>query len=327
MTLRLTVVIPTYKRPDWIARAHASLLSQSEPPERIHVVCRDTDADSKAVVEQLMAQSEVLTTTNTVSVPGHIPPVERGSHDTMMDSDLVAWLDDDAEANPKWCENFRREFSKDKNLGALGGRVINHDENEVPVPEKDAEVFGQIDWRGVPIGNLYRPGAPGVIESDLFMGGNVCFRSQAIEGVRFDYALNKNVAFHYELDVAMQIKSKGWTIKYDPQNPIDHFSAPRALAGMRDAPSEGIRASSRNITRIRMKRMEGVRRALALTSQSLVGGRRDPGWLTVLPLCAQERALDPIRRFAFATGGRAEAYLNYAKERTGLLSVEQGKES
>lgn len=310
-TVNLGVVIPTYQRPDWLARAYSSLLDQSSPPASIAVVARFDDEPTLARARALIDGSPIETTLCTVHEPGHMPPVQEGSR-ALSRCDLIAWLDDDAEAPREWVATFAKHFD-DARVGAVGGRVVNHDPHEVPIDEREADVFGKVDRCGRPIGNLYRPGAPGVIDADFFMGGNVCFRRAALEEVRFDMVLNRDVAFHYEVDVALQIKNAGWTIRFDPDNPIRHYSAPRAGAGMRGGPSHGLRAAARNITRIRARRLSGSARAIALAYAATVGGRRDPGWLAWPALVALERSLDPARRFVYSTWGRLQAYRELRK--------------
>jgi GT2 family glycosyltransferase len=311
--LSLGVVIPTYQRPDWVRRAWESLARQGRRPDRVALVCRDTDDATRAAAEELARRGELNTEVLTVSEPGHIPPVEAGSRFLLEHCEHIAWLDDDAEAGPDWCARFL-DVLGDPSVGCVAGRVRNHLPSGEPVDEAPASVFGRVDKLGRLTGNLYRPGAAGLTDVDFFMAGNVCFRAKALEALQFDLTLNRNVAFHYEVDLGLQLRAAGWRIVFDPENYIDHFSAPRANAGMRAAPVEGVRAAARNLTRIRLRRTTGPSRAVALAYGSLIGGRRDPGWLSFLPLSLQERGAAPVARFSAALRGRVEAYVELWRE-------------
>jgi glycosyltransferase involved in cell wall biosynthesis len=97
----LSVVIPTYQRPEWIRRAVRSLAVQSRPPDEVIAVARDTDIPTHESIATLQAEGlPFKLRRELVSEPGFIPPVRAGL--PAATGDIVAVMDDDAEAAEGW---------------------------------------------------------------------------------------------------------------------------------------------------------------------------------------------------------------------------------
>ncbi len=131
----LSVVIPTYQRPDWIQRAVRSLAAQDRPPEEVIPVARDTDLpthEAIASLQRLGLPFEIRP--EQVTTPGFMPPVERGL--SVAQSDVIAVMDDDAEATEGWAARILGNYVDDS-IGAVGGRCINmYDGKPAVVPER-----------------------------------------------------------------------------------------------------------------------------------------------------------------------------------------------
>ena len=89
-TLRITVVIPTYRRPDMLVRCVASLVAGSCLPDEIVIVGRKGDVGTENAIAAINGEhpSTVRIRSAWVTEPGYIPPVEAGVR--IASGDLVA---------------------------------------------------------------------------------------------------------------------------------------------------------------------------------------------------------------------------------------------
>jgi GT2 family glycosyltransferase len=287
-----SVVIPTYQRPDWIKRAVRSLAAQTRPPDEVVPVARDTDVPTHAAIDELARSKLPFTLRRELVVaPGFMPPVERGL--AVAAGDIVAVMDDDAEAQEDWAGRLLGHYSN-PGVGAVGGRYINtSDDGPTPVPKVDR--VGYVTPLGQFVGDMYcQPTFSEPIEVDFMLGGNMSFRREIARKLEFDMELNRNVAQGYEIDVGLQVKNMGWKLLFDPLLAVRHYSAPRETVGLRQSHAEAIQWYTFNNTRVALRRLPRIRRAVSLAYQVSVGQRVAPG---VLPA-----ALGPIgRRLGFQT--------------------------
>jgi hypothetical protein len=211
----------------------------------------------------------------------------------VADSDIIAVMDDDAEATEGWTERLLGHYA-DPEVGAVGGRCLNMDGDRLsPVPEMSR--VGYISPVGNFVGEMYcRTTFSHPVEVAFLMGGNMSFRREVARGIELDMELNRNVAQGYEVDIGLQIKAMGWKIIFDPLLAIRHYSAPRATVGLRATEAEGIQWAAFNHVRVALRRLPPSRRAVCLAYQLAIGHRHAPG---ILPFVAAPLA----RRFGFAT--------------------------
>lgn len=289
----LSVVIPTYQRPQWIRRAVRSLAVQTRPPDEVIAVARDTDVPTHDSIAALQAEGlPFKLRRELVSEPGFIPPVRTGV--AAATGDVVAVMDDDAEAEDGWAARLLGHYG-DAGVGAVGGRCINTSDEKGPTPVPDADRVGYVNGVGQFVGRMYhRPTFDRPVEVDFLMGGNMSFRREITARLEFDMQLNRNVAQGYEVDLGLQVKRLGWKIIFDPQLAIRHYSAPRATVGLRTFEAESIQWYAFNQLRVGLRRLSPARGSISLVYQFLVGERPAPG---VLPLVFSPLA----RRLGFET--------------------------
>jgi GT2 family glycosyltransferase len=283
----LSVVIPTYQRPDWIRRAVRSMAAQTRLPEQVIAVARDTDLPTHDAIAALRSEGLPFPLQQEmVSAPGFMPPVERGL--AAAAGDIIAVMDDDAEAQTDWAERLVGHYA-DPTVGAVGGRCINStDAGPEPVPETDR--VGYINALGQFIGRMYcRPTFTNPVEVEFMLGGNMSFRREVAQSLEFDMELNRNVAQGYEVDIGLQVRHLGWKILFDPLLAIRHYSAPRAAVGVRTQNSEGIQWYAFNQVRVALRRLTPARRSVALAYYLVVGERKAPGLLPLLLAPAARR--------------------------------------
>ena len=203
---------------------------------------------------------------------------------------MIAFLDDDAEAHRDWLERLS-VFYADPLIGGVGGRCI-HYSNGVRQHLPAADVAGKLYWYGKIVGNMYKEFKPGrPIFVDCFMGGNMSCRAFLAKECLPARALNHNVAFHWELDMALKIKKQGYRIVYDPGAIIDHYSAPRSVSGMRTPNYDGIYYSNYNFAYIIMLHLNVLRRLGYIGFTIIIGGEGSPGVAKLVQLWLR-RGLD-----------------------------------
>ena len=123
----VAVVIPTLRRLDSLERALRSVFSQAEALERVSaIVVADNDPDGSAasLVARLSAETPVPLTYAHAPIPGVATARNLGLAAT--DAPLIAFLDDDEAASPRWLAALleaREQTGADVVFGPIRGRV------------------------------------------------------------------------------------------------------------------------------------------------------------------------------------------------------------
>jgi glycosyltransferase involved in cell wall biosynthesis len=294
----LSVVVPTFQRPDWIKRAIGSLARQTRLPDEVIPIMRDTDEPTHRAVAEVAAGAPPFPLRPALVVePGFLPPVRAGL--ALATGDVVAVLDDDAEALPSWIEGILRHYD-DAAVGAVGGRYINMI-GDVEQEVAETDTVGRVTRLGRFVGNMYkRPTFAAPVDVDFMIGGCMSFRREVARRLEFDMALNRNVGYGYEVDLGLQVRGMGWRIRFDPAVQVRHYSAPRQITGLRAPDDESVRWAAYNHARVALRRLPTARGLVALGYMVAIGDRDAPG---VLPT-----GLGPIGRragFRVARGGAA----------------------
>lgn len=218
---RVSVVVPTYKRPDELTRCLDGLGRQDQPPLEIIVVHRDDDAST---LETLARRGSLLRTVG-VTTPGVVAAMAAGA--TASSGEIIAFLDDDTVPPPPWLASLERPFA-DPRVGAVGGRdVIAGQERPL------AERVGQITRWGKLIGNHHQGRGP-AREVDVLKGANMAFRRQALAlpiGLR-----GMGAQAHYEVASCLRAQRYGWILIYDPSSWVSHEPGQRFDADRRGRP-------------------------------------------------------------------------------------------
>ncbi len=313
--LTITVVVPTWQRPDYFVRCLESLCSQTRPPDQVLAVMRRDDAPTHAAFQSFLA-ADASRRGNffavEVDTPGFLPPVLAGIANAT--SDIVAFLDDDAEALPDWLKRIESHYA-DPRVGGVGGRYVNiYDGREVFYPS--VKVVGKFYWFGRTTGHMYRELVPEIPRDvDYFMGGNMSYRRSILSRVSLDLGLNENVAFNYELDLGLQVKELGYVLRYDPAAKIRHYSAPRPTVGMRGRTPESVYWYSHNLLYITLKHVRGPRRWLAVAYSFLVGDRMGWGLASAAFDMVRNRSMSFRREIGPAFAGKWAALRHWRGKR------------
>jgi glycosyltransferase involved in cell wall biosynthesis len=123
--MRVSVVVPTYRRPDLLARCLGALAGQDFDPAAFEVIVCDDAADpaTRPRVEEfatgLRPVVRYLAVTGT-----HGPAAARNAGWRAARGAVVAFTDDDCVPEPAWLSEGVRPLESDPRLAAVTGRVV-----------------------------------------------------------------------------------------------------------------------------------------------------------------------------------------------------------
>ncbi|MGE5139669.1 MAG: glycosyltransferase family 2 protein [Rudaea sp.] len=205
---RVAVVICAYTENRWneLVASVASVRAQTTPPGQIVVVVDHNPA--------LLSRAREYFRDVTVVENGEARGLggARNSGVRASRGDVVAFLDDDAVAEPEWLENLLLDY-RDPNVMGVGGATLPQWQGERPAwfPEEFGWVVG-CSYRGQPesraaVRNLH--------------GCNMSFRRQvfdSIGGFRLGYGCDET-----EFCIRLQQKMAGKQVVYEPAARIKHL--------------------------------------------------------------------------------------------------------
>jgi GT2 family glycosyltransferase len=212
----VSVVICSYTEDRWdmLMAAVESVRTQTVPPQQTIVV---VDYNMDLYKRLIFTVSDVVILENTG------PKGLSGARNTGAagaTAGIVAFLDDDAEAEPDWLERLTALYD-DHDVLAVGGRVVPMWETERP-----AHFAEELDWI---VGCSYR-GLPKVAaEVRNVIGANMSFRSEVLDVVGgFNTSLGRQNSLplgceETEICIRAVIGSPGGRVVYEPAALVRHF--------------------------------------------------------------------------------------------------------
>jgi GT2 family glycosyltransferase len=299
-TIRISVVVPSYARPEALRRCLESLLVASRVPPVVVVVCRPEDEATRQVVRELRAQAPEDTELREALVERPGQPAALNAGLQVAPGEVVAFLDDDVVVRPEWCERLLQRFA-DRDVGGVGGRDVIYEAGEAATTP-EAQAVGQVTWYGRLIGNHHCP-VPFTepVEVAHLKGCNMAFRREYLG--RFDEAF-VGIPCLNDTDISLTARERGARLLYDPGLVVEHHVQPRAEAGGREAlRAENVFAYSHNYTYCMCKHLSGLRRWSWGVYTRLVGQGHAYGLLKLLRGCLGDPRL-AWRTYRVAASGR-----------------------
>jgi GT2 family glycosyltransferase len=279
MTIKnsLGVLLCTYRRPNDLGRCLDGLALQTQMPDDVIVVVRESDQVTLSFL-QSRERGALPVRIVTVNQPGLVAARNAGL--AACSTDILAMIDDDAVPRQDWVERILTHFTQFPRLGGLGGR--DRCFNGTSFDDREHPVVGKLHWFGRRTGH-HHIGVGPIREVDVLKGANMCYRAAAIAGLQFDTRLRGSGAQPYE-DIAfcLAVRREGWQLMYDPQVLVDHYEGPRdepryygATIPVSDA--KGFRNFAYNGAVAFWEEFSLVRRFVFLLWSLLVGTRVCPG--------------------------------------------------
>jgi len=302
--MKLTVLVPTYRRPQDLARCLLALQQQMRPPDEILVTVRDTDTDTWSFLEDFDSTSLPLQAL-TITVPGVVAAINVGFETAT--GDIISITDDDAAPQPDWLQRIEAHFLADNHLGGLGGRdwmYVNGKLQDVSGPPDVSNTVGRVQWFGRMIGN-HHIGKGQPRDVDILKGVNMSFRRVALEGLRCDDRMKGTGAqVHFEVALSLSVKRQGWKLIYDPAVVVDHYPAQRFDEDQRHAFNAIAWANkAHNETVGLLDHLASPRKIIYLAWAFLVGTRDVLGFVQLCRFLPVEKDL-AFRKWLASTQGR-----------------------
>ncbi|MFG6094992.1 glycosyltransferase family 2 protein [Leptothoe sp. ISB3NOV94-8A] len=237
--MKMTLLIPTYRRPNDLLRCLSAIEKQDRLPEEIIVIVRDTDTETQEALKETFKQLPDSLSTSpvhkisleygtclkvvTVYTHGVVAALNAGLE--QASGDILTVTDDDTVPHSPWLHRIEQHFLNAPNVGGVGGRDWLYFGDVLQTGEKAS--VGRLRWFGARTGN-HHLGVGKARSVEILKGANMSFRREAIGVRKFDERFKGTGAqVHFEMAFSLVIKKAGWTLIYDPEVSIDHLSGPR----------------------------------------------------------------------------------------------------
>ncbi|SAL33493.1 glycosyl transferase family protein [Caballeronia sordidicola] len=315
--MKITVLVPTYRRTSDLARCLDALARQQRAPDEVLVVCRGADEETQAWLAIEKSRARLPLVKVEVSQGGQVAALNAGLD--AVTGDIVAITDDDAAPRPAWLQRIETHFADAPDVGGVGGRDWVHEHGEtLDASEQDV---GRWQFPGRAIGN-HHLGVGAARDVDFLKGANMSYRVSAIRGgaIRFDTRLRGTGAqVNNDMAFASAVRRAGWRLVYDPAVEVDHYPAQRF-----DEDSRAVRGSrswvaieneSYNLHLVVRDEYRGVRRRIALMWLMVVGHGACLGWVNLGRARFLHREGTALQRWRAARSGAAIAKRDFATRR------------
>jgi len=277
--MKLTVIVPTYRRPKDLHRCLIALTQQSRMADEVIVVAREEDAETKALLADFPEIGVLPLNVVIVEIPGQVAALNAGLD--AASGDAICITDDDAAPRAQWLARIEAHFVSDKRVGGVGGRDWMTLSQGMLTGQRD--LVGKIQSFGRIIGNHHLGfGAPRKVE--ILKGANMSYRAEAIRDLRFDTTLRgRGAQVHNDMGFSLSVLRKGWDLLYDPLVEVDHYPAERFDEDGREVKETvALENAAYNLHWVVLHHLTGSRRMRFLGWMYFVGTRDSPGLLHVL---------------------------------------------
>lgn len=237
----VTVVVPTFNRCEDLRRCLNSLVQQTYAEVEILVIDNGSTDDTPALLSKYPVRVVEDLTRNLTHV------FNTGWRNSS--GQVIAWINDDAEATPTWIENIVREFENHPNASAVGGPTLAtrkqtiHGLHERSRKSLFLVPFGRvyeivIAENGLfEIGRLFRSGAYSIggslplstelkepVVVDLLTITNMAIKKETLQKLGgFDESFLFN---HADGDLFVRMKKNGLVLLFSPKVVVFHHVNP-----------------------------------------------------------------------------------------------------
>ena len=213
--MTLSVVVITYKRPEFLRRCLDSLAQLRVPASEVLVVDQSPDDQSRVVAEQAgvrwldnKANAGNMTSSRNVGLQ-------------VATGDLVAFIDDDVEVDPGWSAALAEVFGDLPEVGGATGLTLNDGQ-----AHDWCAAVGSVDGSGRLVGHFDCTAVTARQPVSHLLGANMTFRRSALitmGGFDEDWP---GTAMAEDTDVALRVRRAGWSLVFDPAVRVVHYGAP-----------------------------------------------------------------------------------------------------
>ncbi len=309
--MRVSVIIPSYRRPESLARCLDALDRQVRPAEETIVVARDDDAASREIARSHALPVRLVL----VRRPGVVAAMNAGLD--ACGGDVIALTDDDAAPRPDWLARIVDVYARDGQIAAVGGRDWVLSYKTGGLLEGSESVVGVIDRFGRVTGN-HHVGVGRARDVDVLKGVNLSVRGELLRELRFDERLRGvGTEHHWELALCLTLRRRGHRIVYDPAIAVDHYPQPRVDDSRQFSPRE-LRDARHNETVAVLEYLPVWRGLLYLAWAGAIGTSSTPGAAHLL----RSLPSHPVAGWALFSGAQAgliDGLVTYRRSRRSRL--------
>ncbi len=210
------VVVATFNRPDNVRICLEHLADQTLTPDEVVVV----DSSPHRVTATVVADFPGVRYIRNDAGPGTLA-TSRAIGVAETHSDVIAFIDDDAYAEPDWLENIVARYA-DPTVGAVGGRASNGRPGE---EHEGLDDVGRLLPDGTLTGN-FAADTGRDIDVDHVLGANMSVRRSALEQIGGIVDLFPGTCLREESDIMLRLGRAGHRIRYTPSALVEHVAAP-----------------------------------------------------------------------------------------------------
>ncbi|MFI5053493.1 MAG: glycosyltransferase family 2 protein, partial [Acidimicrobiia bacterium] len=200
----IDVVVPSYQRPEDLARCLRGLAEQEHPAATVIVVAPD---DDEATWQAARAADGLTVRIVGVDAPDFVVQLAAGV--AASTAGMVAFTDDDAVPHPDWLAGLVRLLGK-PGVGVAGGRDL------IPGqlgPRRRA--VGRLAWWGRVSGNHHLGEGP-ARPVHVLKGVNIAYRADALALPRPGFLRGRGMQINQEFVSCAWAAARGWQVVYDP---------------------------------------------------------------------------------------------------------------
>jgi GT2 family glycosyltransferase len=208
------VIVATYRRPDFVRECLDHLGLQTVAPDRIIVVDASPDEHTRAVVAEYPdveyrrndMGAGTLASSRAIGVQG-------------VTDDVIAFIDDDAYAEPRWLEELLAAYDL-ADVGAVGGRARNGQPGE---EAEGIDRIGRFLRNGRLTGNFAAdPGR--IVPADHMLGANMSVRTDVLHSFGGIHDYYPGTCLREDADLALRVRLAGHRIVYAPAAVVRHVA-------------------------------------------------------------------------------------------------------
>jgi len=229
--LRVSVVMPTKNRPQFLVDAVRTLLDQTAPPDELVIVDQSDDDEGVRRVAALVAGVRAPRRPQLVHVLDRAINGAAAARNAGFDratGDIVVCCDDDVLAEPTVIERLLAHYRLAPEYAALAPVITNYPPPSVvrriyramfclgPFRDERQPVYWF--WRRYP--------TPARVPVRMFTGAMMSFRRAALDGLRFD-ARYRAASVGEDIDLCWSLGARGARLAIATDTHIVHNKAPR----------------------------------------------------------------------------------------------------
>jgi len=307
--VQVTVLVPTYKRPDSLLSCLTALLDQQTPPDEVVVVARRDDASSRLLMARFTTERIRLVLVDVhAGEPGLVVALNAGLAASL--GDIVCLTDDDAVAHPDWISQIIAAFRADPLLGAVGGRDWLYYDGKAEGGA--APLVGTMSWYGRRVGN-HHLGVGAARDVAVLKGVNLAVRGDLLRAIGFDTRLQgRPTEHHWELGLCLRLLRQGYRVVYNPAIVVQHNVQPRVDEDRVFRPNQ-IRASAHNETLALLDHLSLPGRVTHLFLAAVLGTSSAPGVVRAGVSLIRPGGTSCLRYLGANLSGRRSAVIEYRR--------------